>query len=318
MDSIIGFFLFSSMTNILTYIPWTSIFLLTRYIGIHLYVLKKREECQRIQKKLIGCCSHIADDGKAFGYSVGRWYIANISTNSGHNSSDDYSIWLVATKASYDALTSDTVTTIKTGSEYVSVPTSEIVSTEFYIATRAGSFFSIYYKTRNISMNINPIGEQAILIEDIITEYKKKNHIVVLIHGSIGTGKSMLPVLLAKELKGVYCNTAKFWEPGDTMANLVYELEPTEIRPLILSFDEVDSTLELIHKGIERHKTISIEIHNKPQWNTFLDEIDRGLYQHVILIMTTNKTPEQIAEATDSSYLRKGRVNMIREMNTPL
>jgi hypothetical protein len=315
MDSILGFFLFTSLTNILTYIPWTAIFLVTRFFGIHLYILKKKEECQRIQKKLTGCCSHIADDGRGFGYSVGRWFISHISITSGNGYPDQYDVWIVATKKSYEALTSDTVTVT---TDYISLPSKEVPHTDFFIATRFGSFFNVYYKVRPISMDVIPIGEQKTIIDDIVTEYNKKKHMVVLLHGCVGSGKSMLAILLAKELKGVYSNTSKFWEPGDSISNLVYEIEPTEERPLIISFDEVDNTIHMIHNGIERHKSLTIQIQNKPQWNTFLDEVDRGLYQHVIIIMTTNKTPQQISEESDASYLRKGRINMIREMNVCL
>ena len=45
-----------------------------------------------------------------------------------------------------------------------------------------------------------------------------------------------------------------------------------------------------------------------------LDEIQRGLYPHLIIIMTTNKNPEFINNL-DPSYLREGRVDIICELD---
>jgi hypothetical protein len=62
-------------------------------------MIKKREECSSIQKKL-GACSQITDGGKGSGYSIGYWYIAHVSSSN----MDDTCIWLIATKESYEAL----------------------------------------------------------------------------------------------------------------------------------------------------------------------------------------------------------------------
>ena len=307
MDSLIGFVLFGLMSSIANYIPWTAIFLLTRHIGIHLYVLKVKEDCQRIQKNM-SHCSHITDNGKSYGYSVGRWYVASISITTGM--SEEYSIWIIATKSSFDRLI---------GSEVLCdthIPALDKTTDKFTMLSRSGSFFSVYYRKRSLSMDIVPMGEQKAIMDDIIEAYNLKRHLVVLLHGPVGTGKSMLAMLIAKELEGYFCNTAKFWEPGDTLDNLYFEAD-TET-PLIVTFDEVDTIIHMVDAGIERHKSLSILLQGRTQWNQFMDNIQMGMYPNLILILTTNKTPEEIASTYDPSYLRKGRVDMIREMKVPL
>ena len=53
-----------------------------------------------------------------------------------------------------------------------------------------------------------------------------------------------------------------------------------------------------------------ISVQNKTGWNRMLDEIGRGLYPHLILLMTSNRDPAFI-RSLDPSYIREGRVNEI-------
>ena len=48
-------------------------------------------------------------------------------------------------------------------------------------------------------------------------------------------------------------------------------------------------------------------------WNNFMDKIDRGHFPYLILMMTTNRTPEWF-DALDPAYMRAGRVNMKLEI----
>ena len=65
-----------------------------------------------------------------------------------------------------------------------------------------------------------------------------------------------------------------------------------------------------IHSGITPHKNLPIQAANKAGWNQFLDEIQIGMYPHLILILTTNKTPDFI-HTLDPSYIRTKRVDNI-------
>ena len=290
---------------IVSQIPWSFIFLLTQFVGIKLYSLKDREDCKRIQKR-IGRCSHTADDNKGFGYSIGYWYIMSISIDNS-DEGDRYTIWLVATEASYAALIKGRVET-----DVCEFTAAE--KTTLKIFDRGGSFYNSFYKHREIGIeSITPRVEQSEIIETIRVHQDIHSHTVVYLHGPPGSGKSLVGVLLANAYKGSYCNTLKPWQPGDTLSALYAEVEPTKESPLIVVFDEVDTALIHVHVGIERHKNLPIQVADKTGWNQMLDEIQLGIYPHIIVLMTSNRAPEFIC-SLDPSYIREGRVNIISEL----
>ena len=81
----------------------------------------------------------------------------------------------------------------------------------------------------------------------------------------------------------------------------------------MLAFDEVDGALMAVHAGVAPHKNLPIAVPNKAGWNLFLDEIGRGMYPHLILLMTSNRSPEFV-RALDPSYIRPGRVDFCLEL----
>jgi SpoVK/Ycf46/Vps4 family AAA+-type ATPase len=283
-------------------IPWTSIFLFTQLFGIRLYSLKRKEECQQIQKKLGPWCSHMSEDGKGYGYSFGYWYFLHVSVDAS-DFGDRYNIWLIGTEDSYNKL----ITLEDSSKKVVEELIPELT---FDILQRHGSFNNPYYLKRKLKMSIEPMPKQKIIMDEIQESYCKKGFYIVFIHGEPGTGKSMIPLLMANCVKGMYCSTFRPWLPGDTLSSLYNESEPTQTKPLILAFDEVDSALVKIHQGLEQHKNIPIPVADKSGWNHMLDDIQRGLYPHLILILTSNKEPAFINEM-DTSYLRERRVDKI-------
>lgn len=90
--------------------------------------------------------------------------------------------------------------------------------------------------------------------------------------------------------------------------------EPTAEKPLVIVFDEVDTALREIHKGIPRDRINPISVPDKPGWNRMLDEFNLGLYPHTVLILTSNISRKIICDELDPSYLRDGRVDKIFEL----
>jgi SpoVK/Ycf46/Vps4 family AAA+-type ATPase len=293
------------LANLLSCIPWTAVFLFTQHFGVRLYYIKRREECMRIQKRLQGSCSHTTDGGRGFGYSIGYWYIASIS-----GESFESTIYLIATEASYKALTRD----VEESSTESKEPAEEVKPRrKICIHERTGTYESAWWRRRERDASDTPTEEQAALIVKIKANQKKHRHTVVLLHGPPCTGKSMMGVLLANEYGGNLCETLKPWQPGDSLGLLHAEVEPTPEKPLIIVFNEIDAALLKIHEGIAPHEKIPIAVADKTGWNGMLDNIDRRMYQDVILIMTSNRDPEFI-DALDPSYIREGRVDLIVEM----
>lgn len=284
-------------------IPWVAIFLITQLVGVRLYIVKDKDVGGRIQKRL-RYSSHVADGGKGYGYSIGRWYFASVSVDHG-----DYDIWMIATAASFDALTLETIEPVDGGGGGVA-ETIVVAKRTMTVYSRVGTYSHVWFTKRTISLaEQTPRPEQSDIIDAVCAHHAKHGHTVVYLHGPPGSGKSMVGVMLAQRLGGGYCNTLKPWQPGDTLANLYAEVDPTAAAPLVLVFDEFDGALMSIHHGIPAHKAIPISVADKAGWNKFFDEIDRGMFPHLLVVLTSNRDPA-FFRAIDPSYIRDGRVNL--------
>jgi len=287
-----------------TYMPWTLIFLLLKYININLYVLSDREVCMRIQKRITNYSTHTSDNNKGYGYSIGKWYFISVS-----NQDEIYSVWLIATESSYNTL-------IKSNDEPNKNPLTinPVMKDDLTVYERAGQLTNAWFRKRIIKIkSLIPKPNQDIIIKTIMEHQEKHSHTVVYLHGPSGSGKTVIGVLLANAYKGSYCNTLKPWRPGDTLSAICADVEPTLSEPLIIAFDEFDGALIKIHAGIEPHKSISIQVSDKCGWNQMLDEFAIGMYPNVILLMTSNKDPEFIRQM-DPSYIRQGRIDLMFEV----
>jgi DNA polymerase III delta prime subunit len=151
-------------------------------------------------------------------------------------------------------------------------------------------------------------------MEEILLHYNQHGRAVALLHGPTGTGKSIMGLLLAKNLSANFCNTLKPWQPGDMLGEFYADIEPTTDKPLILVFDEFDNAIISIHEGIPPNPKIPISVPDKTGWNRMLDEIHWGLYPHMILLLISNRSPDFISNL-DPSYIRKGRVDMTFHMS---
>lgn len=299
-------------------VPWVAVFMLTQLFGVRLYTLCDKETCQRVQRRLVRS-SHVADGGRGYGISVGRWYYASVSVTRCEDG-DRYEVWMIASAASFERLTAEEpVAAVADGAEKGSRDTQSVghggppPTSSLTVMERTGSYYNTWWRKRRIPCPSEPRADQVAVIDHIVAHQKRVGHTVALLHGPPGTGKSMIGVLLAARLSGTYCNTLRPWQPGDTLAGLYEEAEPTAEKPLVVVFDEVDSAIVAIHAGVPPHKALPILTGDKPGWNRFLDEIGRGMYPHLVLLLTTNRTPEFI-RGLDPSYIREGRVDATYHM----
>lgn len=314
-SALLGFLSFGFISQLVSCIPWTFVFIFIRYLGINLYILKNKESCNLIQKKLNNHFSHITDEGKGYGYSIGYFYIVNLSA-ADNNGEYAMSVWIISTKNSFNKLIEEPHKFIEScKSDYLKLNDQFHVSgnNDADIAYRKGSLNHIYYIKRTAQIEISPMPQQYSIINTLADHYRKYSHAVALIHGPPGTGKSMIGLLLAKELNGIHCDSARFWEPGDTLDTIYNDLSISNKFPLILTFDEIDKTILDLNNGILPHKNIPIYMRGKTHWNQFFDKIGIGFHRNIIVILTTNKTPADINKI-DTSYIRKGRVDYIYEL----
>lgn len=290
--------------NFFASIPWTFIFFVTQFFGIRLYYIRNREECKRIQKRIGKYSSHTTDGGQGYGYSIGCWYVASIqSTNC-----SDYTATIIATESSYRNLISNHEIP---GNSHDGDDAEE--DNHIHIHERCGSFGNYWFRERRVQFAMTPRPEQQEIIDKIKAHYEEHNHTVVLLHGKPGQGKSIIGLFLTNDYKSHYCNSLRPWQPGDTLADIVGDIEPTKDKPLILMFDEFDGVIQRIHHGIAPHQELPISVPDKTGWNKMLDDIQLGLYPCLILIMTSNSAIDFFNEL-DASYLRHGRVDLIFSM----
>jgi len=174
-----------------------------------------------------------------------------------------------------------------------------------------GTYQYIRYMSRYITITQDYSGIQKQIAESIIQSYNKHKHVVSYIYGDIGKGKTMLCYLLAKELEGSLCDTFTPTNPGSYFEDLYTQVSPTKNKPFILLLDEIDIMLEQIHKQkIIQHKNISTQIHDKTTWNRFFDNIQRGMYPYLIVILCSNISNTSISRQYNPCYLRKGRIDL--------
>jgi|SaaInlStandDraft_4_1057021.scaffolds.fasta_scaffold11162_1 hypothetical protein len=198
--------------------------------------------------------------------------------------------------------------------DFIDLVIKEIVEEEpdktLKIWERDGTYHWLRYSCRSVNFETKALPHQQPIIDDICDYSKEHLNTVVLLHGEPGTGKSMIPMLVAMRIHGSYVTSFDPCDPGDTLVNLVTRTKPTKDKKLVIVFEEVDGMIDNIcNNKVVSHKNIPTLVKNKRDWNTLFDNIGSGFYENIILIMTTNIDPDMIANG-DSSFLRKGRVNM--------
>ncbi len=183
---------------------------------------------------------------------------------------------------------------------------------EYYY--RTGNYSYFYYNKRDLYIYYDYNKNQKSIAKDITEYYSVYNKACVYLYGKVGVGKTYLAYLLCKELNGTLCDTFNPTSPGDYLQDLYSYTQPSKEKPLILLLDEVDITLTSIHNDkVYKHKNVPVQIHDKVTWNNFLDKIGMGIYPNIILILSSNKPISDINNM-DTSYLRNGRVNIVREL----
>lgn len=269
--------------------------------GIRIYRITDNSQIQLIMNKLPKRSS-IIEASKLRGWVWGYPYIGYIheSMGFGRNGGLSVEIYIFTTEKFYTSITLREENVLENDE-----------TIDYY--ERTGNYYSLTYKKRPYSVkNIEPRPNQTSAIGDIKKIYENKKHAVVFLYGKPNTGKSTIPILLSKELKGSICTTFNPTEPGDELIVLYNTVCPSKESPLVVVFEEVDGVINKIKKNnITEHKNIPILVKDKCSWNMFFDNIDRGMYPNLIIIMTSNKSPYSIDTDiyNDTSYLREGRVD---------
>jgi hypothetical protein len=300
---------------------WTIPILVMAFLGFRLHCFKDKEETECIFDYMIKnnwvCSLVMSIEGKErpHGFIIGPWYIAYTTGK------DDYGriqLYIFAAtkiihqiKRESKPQESMTVVTLKDTSDGEKVEEQNIVEIKLFERT-GGAYHCLYYMSITIPVSVNPRKNQQLIVDQLIDYHQKHCTTVAFISGGSGTGKTTVGLLVAQATKGMLCKSFNPTDPGDTIVSFYAYAKPTRKNPLIMVLDEVDIMLEKIHQGINSHKDIPILVKDKMGWSALFDDI-HWRYPFMIIIMTSNKTKQQIDEM-DVSYLRRGRVDLYLEM----
>ncbi len=302
-------------SSILTYI-WSLPSIVGWLLGLQLYKFSSKLTVILVLKKLPKR-STIVSDGEMRGWIWGWPYIGYITetcVSSPYGSAVDIDLHIYTTKKFHDSILKN-----EPSNEMIDGIVSPLEEIDI-VARTSANFFNIRYSvSRKLEVQkFNAFPNQVHAIDEISAHYKNNKHTVAYLYGEPGCGKSTIPILLAKKLKGALCITFNPTDPGDILDLIYNSVCPSYDKPLIIVFEEADIMITRIHNNlIERHKHTSIQIFNKTTFNTFFDWIDRGLYPNMILIMTSNK-PDKYIDSMDVSYLRNGRTNLRIEISSSM
>jgi hypothetical protein len=247
------------------------------------------------------------------GWMLGRWWIGYLYVSGGGgNMGESRELYIFGLKKF-----------ITTSHEEKPKETGTATVSYMY---REGNYWSLNYRSRPYPVSrLDPrSASQQNAIEAIFDAYEASSvySTVALLYGEPGTGKSKIAALLAKRLANkdkieevTICKYWKPWEPNDSLGSMYSKISPSAEKPLILVLEEVDIPLLKIHENKVdiKNEHLPISIRTKDDWNLMLDEIDDGLFPHMILLLTSNRTPVWF-DAMDASYLRKGRVGTKMEI----
>lgn len=291
---------------------WSIPFILLWVFNIRLYKLSNNNDIVKILNKLSKYSTITSDDGVPQGIIFDKRAVIVVQEV---NSMDGTSmlLWVIASEKNLRELLGNP--TCGKSSKSPSDGEEPLGATsDITLYERGGNFHWLTYSKRSLDVSrFEARDRQREIIDKVKTHFDENGHTVVYLHGKPGTGKSLLGLLLTKEMNGSLCNTFDPTEPGDSLNGLYNRVAPEKETPLIVVLDEFDVILHNIHTGIAPHKNIPIQVKNKTTWNQFLDRIQIGMYPNLILVLTSNKTPDYINEM-DASYIRKGRVDMCCEV----
>jgi hypothetical protein len=271
------------------------IIFMTMYSEYRVYMITDKRRILNISKNITHS-TFIDENKNPYGFFIGKRCAGFIHTSRGPNDNNRKELYILLHARDFT-----TTCLEKSIDEKASIK----------IWFRKGHYWCIEYEQRSIEFKLVCNEKQQKIIDEIVKYYNEYERGTFFISGDPGEGKSTMLRLLGKHFKAAnLCKKMRLTEPGDTMDLLYNAVGPSKESPIIVLFDEIDYTIKAVHNNdIVFHKHIPIEIYNTNTYNTFFDDVNDGLYPHLIVLLTSNKTKTEIDEMTHPCYLRKGRVN---------
>ena len=313
--------------SLITTIPilYTFPMILAHFFKIQGYKITDQSDCNQLINKLKIRRSVFYQNGRPFGAFYGKWYIGYIYSNETQQGSQGQIMYIVMKRTTYESTTGKSslngVTANESNTEKNEPkPEHKIID----IRERRGNPWWWEYSDRKYDatkfLKREPRKYQQDIIDDILSVIKNKssNSGTFFIYGEPGTGKSLLTLLLAKQIGAYYCDTWKPTDPGDNLSKVYSTISPDDNKQLVLVLEECDKMIMAVLEGnVKPHLYIPIPMMDKSDWNSTLDKVtDLGFYPNLILILTSNISRDDIHKK-DASMLRDGRIDKAYHMATP-
>jgi len=289
----------------------TPLLFLLYFVGIKYYIVRNDNEKTRAIVKSIQKTAFSSSTTFQCGSFYPSGYFVNRNCFGYCDYNDAYEgvsaiIYIITTPAYFEQMSATEQVTISFSTNEKET-TKTKTSASLVVYTRSGTYSGIYYsRLRTDIHDLEPLESQKKIVDDICQRFLSKRRGVFFIQGASGVGKSTIGFLVAKRLSGVFCHTFNPTDPGDTLALVAREADPSSERPTIILLEEANMMIRSAHDGtVPRHKNITTCVRDKSTYNTFMDDLI--FYKHVLIIMTSNESKEEI-DGLDPCYLRKGRV----------
>jgi ATPase family associated with various cellular activities (AAA) len=282
-------------------IIWSFVFLLPSIFGFRLYRIEGNK--LRAFYSKVSCASVWSEDEIPDQWVLGFLYIGYIHTQQlGNHGGQSRALYLFTTTRWFK----NNVLGIQ----------EEEKNDKIVLHERMGDYWHLHYEKRlQTPPTWIPFETQLNAMSHIMTLFLEQDSVTCLLYGPPNSGKSNIPLLLAREMLNMYTkvsfvDTYNPSDPGDCFASMYCSINPNKEHPLIIVLEEVDGLILKMHRDeIKPHEHHSLQIRTKSDWNKWLDRFGRNYYPHTILLLTSNQSPEWF-DSLDRSYLRENRVNL--------
>lgn len=315
-------------------------------VDIRYYIISGDKETYRRTVKLVESTSrsfavrNVSGRDSPSGYFVG-WSVIGYIENRG-SYDEDYKIYALCPVAFYKTITAGSSAKFKSSSNSSSSSEESdglLTTTGFLsgaadvsgcggvipveqqkieVYHRVGTYKNFYYRSLKLDVSdMNPVGDQVEIVNDIVRIYKAKGRAAVFIHGVSCAGKSSIGYLVAKAIQGNFCHTFNPTDPGDQFPLMIHELLHNDSdSPAVVVMEEANEIIRAVHtKSIVQVPEIPTPVRDKPTWVTMMDDLK--LFKNVVMILTSNESKAAM-DALDVAYLAASRIHATYEMNRVL
>lgn len=175
-------------------------------------------------------------------------------------------------------------------------------------------------RTPRVRVPVEPHPAQKRIIERIMHVYEERpeKNVIAYIHGKGGVGKTTIGFILADMLGAMMCNTFCPTQPGNDLDSLMTEVGASQIKPLILVWDEYGQSLvDALHGKVSNFApgaASATAVYDGQSHNRLLDHA-AATCNNLILIMTGNVHPSVIAQINETC-MRDGRVHVVDDIDS--